>query len=260
MPTAPTVSVVMATYNGAAYVAEQLRSILEQRCPPLEIVIGDDQSTDDTVQTIGEMASTSGIPIDLVVNETRLGHADNFLRAAVRARGDLIALADQDDVWLPDKLALAVAALSDPAVALWVHDRTMVDEQLRPTRERRFHTGISKRASRANPLHPMHGSRMVFRAGALHYFPGEGRARSVFGDACQARVPGPRAALSGRAPSRATVSASRSARQASTPLRTGSPSGASLAAQRSTLPRIQVASASLRSRATVSAGQPPNTA
>ena len=71
------------------------------------------------------------------------------------------------------------------------------------------------------------------------------RRRSVFGEACQARVPSPRAALSGSAPSCATVAASSSARQASTPLRAGSPSGASVAAQRSTLPRIQVASGQL---------------
>ena len=60
------------------------------------------------------------------------------------------------------------------------------------------------------------------------------------GEACQARVSWPRAALSGSAPSSAMVAASSIARQLSTPLRAGSPSGASVAAQRSTLPRIQV--------------------
>jgi glycosyltransferase involved in cell wall biosynthesis len=172
----------MATYNGADYVAEQLKSILGQRLPPSEIVIGDDQSSDGPAQVVADIARSSPVPIHLVVNTTRLGHADNFLQTAVRATGDLIAFADQDDVWLPEKLSRAVPAFDDPAVSLWVHDRTMVGPDLQPLPERRLHTGIAKRASRRNPLHAMHGSRMVFRAEALRYFPGDGRARSIFGE------------------------------------------------------------------------------
>jgi O-antigen/teichoic acid export membrane protein/glycosyltransferase involved in cell wall biosynthesis len=118
---APTVSIAMATYNGSAYILEQLESLAAQSLQPSELVITDDGSTDDTLQIIEEFARTVSFPVRVLPNSTRLGYANNFLRAASLCTGDLISFCDQDDLWLPNKLELCVAELRDPRVLLVVH-------------------------------------------------------------------------------------------------------------------------------------------
>ena len=92
-------SIALATYNGAVYLKEQLESIAAQTRTPDELVISDDQSTDDTLRVIEEFAATAGFPVRLSVNEANLGIAKNFEKAISLCRGDLIFLSDQDDVW-----------------------------------------------------------------------------------------------------------------------------------------------------------------
>ena len=175
------ISVVVASYNGAEHIAEQLASIAGQSLTPLEIIVSDDGSTDGTVERVREFAARSPVPVALIENHHQLGYPENFLRAALRARGELIAFSDQDDVWLAEKLSRAAAAFEDPWVMLWVHEARVVDEQLRPLPDRRFHTGIAKRAERANPFHPLHGSHSVFRGQLLRYLPPDDRPASVYG-------------------------------------------------------------------------------
>lgn len=176
------VSVVMATYNGERYVAEQLRSILEQTHLPAEIVVGDDGSVDRTLEVIGEMAAASPVPIRVAVNPERLGYGENFMRTATRATGDLIAFADQDDFWYPNKLEWAVAALQQPDAMLWVGAWTIVDGDLRPVPSRGIRTGFAQKSALAYPMHVAHGTRMVLDAGMLKYLPAEGRPVSVYAD------------------------------------------------------------------------------
>jgi len=64
---------------------------------------------------------------------------------------------------------------------LWVHDSRVVDEELNPFPDKRFHTGLAKRAARVDPFHPLHGSHSVFRAELLRYLPPDGRPASVYG-------------------------------------------------------------------------------
>jgi glycosyltransferase involved in cell wall biosynthesis len=175
------VSVVVASYNGAEHIIEQLASIAAQSLAPLEIIVSDDGSTDTTVGRVREFAARSTVPVVIVENDRQLGYPENFLRAALRARGELIAFSDQDDVWLPDKLARADAAFIDPSVLLWVHEARVVDEQLRPLPDKRFHTGLAKRTAHVDPLHPLHGSHSVFRSELLRYLPPEDRPSSVYG-------------------------------------------------------------------------------
>ena len=121
------------------------------------------------------------MPVVLIESQHQLGYPENFLRAALRARGELIAFSDQDDVWLPEKLSRGAAAFEDAAVMLWVHEARVVDEQLRPLPDSRFHTGFARRAAHADPLHPLHGSHSVFRAELLRYLPPDDRPASVYG-------------------------------------------------------------------------------
>jgi glycosyltransferase involved in cell wall biosynthesis len=95
-------SIALCTYNGAAYLKEQLESIAAQTRTPYELVISDDQSTDDTLRLIQEFAATAGFPVRLSVNESNLGIAKNFEKAISLCRGDVIVLSDQDDVWHND--------------------------------------------------------------------------------------------------------------------------------------------------------------
>ncbi len=178
----PRISVVVASFNGAEHITEQLTSIADQMLSPVEIIVSDDRSTDETVERVRRFAASSPVPVVLIENEQQLGYPENFLRAAVRARGELIAFSDQDDVWLAEKLSRGAAALEDPSVMLWVHEARVVDEALRPLPDRRFRTGLAKRAEHANPFHPLHGSHSLFRASLLDYLPPEHRPASVYGD------------------------------------------------------------------------------
>lgn len=105
-----TVSIVMATYNGSQYLRPQIESILAQTYPLHEIIIQDDHSTDKTADIVRQYSAVHP-NIHLWVNPTRLGYKENFRTATLRATGDLIALADQDDIWYPDKIEAQVHAI-----------------------------------------------------------------------------------------------------------------------------------------------------
>ncbi len=108
----PTVSVVMATYNGAAFIREQIDSILNQTYPISELIIQDDCSTDSTPAICREYEEKYPI-VHFYENEHNLGFNDNFRTAAMRATGDFIAISDQDDVWFPEKIEKQVAAIGN---------------------------------------------------------------------------------------------------------------------------------------------------
>lgn len=107
------VSVCMATYNGAAFLVEQLDSVLEQLGPDDELVITDDCSTDETVAIIQSYSDPRIVLHRAPVNR---GYVRAFEDAIGRSVGDVVLLADQDDVWLPGRVDLMVAALDRSAV------------------------------------------------------------------------------------------------------------------------------------------------
>ena len=125
-------SIAMCTYKGAAYLREQLESIAAQTRTPDELVISDDQSTDDTLRLIEEFAATAGFAVRLSVNESNLGTAKNFEKAISLCRGDVILLSDQDDVWHRDKLESFERIFeAKPQLSLVFSDAELVDETLR---------------------------------------------------------------------------------------------------------------------------------
>ncbi len=99
-----TVSVVMCTYNGATYLREQLDSIVKQTYPIHELIVQDDGSSDNTLEIVRDYANRFSF-VKIYENEHNLGYNRNFLNAVMKANGDAIAIADQDDIWEPDKLA-----------------------------------------------------------------------------------------------------------------------------------------------------------
>src|SRR5207244_12381537 len=124
-----TISVAMCTFNGSRFVAEQLTSIAAQTRPPDELIICDDCSSDETPKLVEAFIRTATFPVQLQVNEQNLGLTRNFERAIGLCKGDFIALSDQDDVWLPEKLARMESVFtSSPDLGLVFSDAELVDE------------------------------------------------------------------------------------------------------------------------------------
>lgn len=127
----PSVSVALATYNGARFLQEQLDSLAAQTRLPDELVVSDDGSTDDTLAIVRRFGESAPFAVRVLAKDARLGFADNFLHAAGECRGDFVAFCDQDDVWLPDKLKLGLQRLVEDDSLMSMHRLTVTDEQLR---------------------------------------------------------------------------------------------------------------------------------
>jgi glycosyltransferase involved in cell wall biosynthesis len=123
------VSLVLCTYNGSRFLAEQLDSLLAQTYPHVEIIAVDDASTDDTVAVLERYAARDA-RIRVVANPANLGFARNFERALSLTRGAFIAPCDQDDIWLPDKIEALLGAIEGHSMAYC--DSTLVDERAAP--------------------------------------------------------------------------------------------------------------------------------
>ncbi|WP_428124477.1 glycosyltransferase [Bradyrhizobium sp.] len=121
--TSPKVIIMLATWNGAKFLPEQLASYRAQTHANWELLVSDDGSTDGTVEMIKHFAM--GIPQRVVVRDgPRQGFWRNFV-SLVRnddIDGDLFAYSDQDDIWYEQKLADAVSwfeSLGDDKPALY---------------------------------------------------------------------------------------------------------------------------------------------
>ena len=115
------ISVCMATYNGVKFIREQLESILSQLSSDAEIVVADDGSTDDTLSVVASLGDSR---IRVLPAEKHFGVIYNYERALQASKGEIIFLADQDDVWLPGKVEKVLAALND--ADLVTHDAFML--------------------------------------------------------------------------------------------------------------------------------------
>lgn len=109
----PPVTILMGLYNGAAHLGPQLQSLADQTDPAWRLVVSDDGSTDGSAADVA--AFGAHVPQDVhLIKGPRRGFAANYMAmiAALEPAPGLIAFADQDDVWLPDKLARARAHLA----------------------------------------------------------------------------------------------------------------------------------------------------
>jgi glycosyltransferase involved in cell wall biosynthesis len=107
------VSVVIPTYNGAAFIAETLSSVLCQSTLPLEILVIDDCSTDHTLEVIESISKKSVIPFRIKRLDSNSGGPARPMNEGIRmAEGPFIAMLDQDDLLAPQRLELSLRALS----------------------------------------------------------------------------------------------------------------------------------------------------
>jgi hypothetical protein len=135
------VAILLSTYNGERYLSAQLESLLAQTFEEWTLYWRDDGSSDGTVAIIEEFARTAGQGrvVQLQVTDARLRPTASFLsllRAVTDrlAEGDMVAFADQDDVWLPEKLARGVDSLrgvANEVPAIYCARQILVDETLR---------------------------------------------------------------------------------------------------------------------------------
>lgn len=120
------VSVCVATYNGEKFIKEQINSILNQLAKIDEVIISDDSSSDRTVEIIKAINDPR---IKIFENNEFRSPIYNFGNALSKADGDIIFLADQDDIWLEGKVLIVkevFAAKSD--VTLVCSNGRMIDE------------------------------------------------------------------------------------------------------------------------------------
>ena len=107
------VSVVMCTYNGEKFLIKQLESILNQNYSNLtEVICVDDGSTDATLHILQDYAKNDK-RIKIYINETNLGYIKNYEKAFTLTTKPYIAIADQDDIWFPNKISLLMSTIKN---------------------------------------------------------------------------------------------------------------------------------------------------
>jgi Glycosyl transferase family 2 len=137
--TEPRVAILLSTFNGGRFLGEQLRSYTAQTHGNWRLYWRDDGSSDDSPALMAAFAGGAGDGRCIRLPKGAQLHATasflSLLRGALLGDASFFAFSDQDDVWLPEKLAHAVAALEQvPAgrPALYFCGRTLVDSALRP--------------------------------------------------------------------------------------------------------------------------------
>ena len=160
------VSVVLATYNGAQYLGEQLASILAMIRLPDEMVIVDDASTDDTAVLLEDFRDRAPFPVDLVLRHEHLGTWTTFEEGLARATGDILVICDQDDRWHPEKLSVMASRLAeDPEALMAFSDARLINPEGRLIGRSRWRVaGFSTSCARLvslDPIGPLFGRQAV---------------------------------------------------------------------------------------------------
>lgn len=160
------VSVVMATFNGADFLDEQLESLVAQTQLPDELVVVDDASTDGTQEILSAFARRAPFPVEVVLQPYHVGTSPNFEEGIVRSTGGIIAICDQDDRWRPDKIAVMASRMArQPDALMAFSDAVLIDAEGRQIGGSRWRvSGFSPRVWRSmedDPFGPMLGRQLV---------------------------------------------------------------------------------------------------
>lgn len=126
------VSILLPTYNGANYIKEFLESIKRQDYRPIELIISDDNSTDNTLSIIKHWIHKNGVDIHtrLIVGKKNLGLSGNFSRMRHHISGNYIFIADQDDIWEANKITEQVNYLNkNTDCIMCICDRSIIDSK-----------------------------------------------------------------------------------------------------------------------------------
>jgi len=136
-PASGRVAILLSTYNGEQFLAEQLASLQSQTMRDWLLYWRDDGSSDATPRIMADYLATLGADRGFIVpGDARVGASESFLRllrVATADASDVVAFADQDDVWLPEKLARglrALAAVPSDEPALYCARQVLVDATL----------------------------------------------------------------------------------------------------------------------------------
>ena len=121
------ISVCLATYNGEKFITRQLDSLVNQLTESDQIIVVDDGSKDQTVDLIKEKY---GDRVEIHVNDKNVGAIKNFEKAISLAKGDILFLCDQDDIWEDNKVTTVLKAVNDQQADLVIHDAHVVDGNL----------------------------------------------------------------------------------------------------------------------------------
>ena len=146
--TEPAVEVLLATYNGARFLREQIDSVLKQEGVGIRILARDDGSTDGTQALLAEYADALPEQFQVLHDDFRTGTArGNFGLLLQATTAKYVAFCDQDDVWLPGKLSTSMAVMRDMESAhgsttplLVYTDLRVVDDALRTVGESLWQT------------------------------------------------------------------------------------------------------------------------
>ena len=156
------ISVCVTTYNGSAYIEAQLRSILVQLSKGDEVIVSDDGSTDGTLEIIRGLKDKR----IRILNQPHIGVTRNFYAALDQAKGEYIFLADQDDVWLENKVSRCVELLQESDLV--VTDAKVTDSELHVVEESLFAVLKSREGLWKNWFAcTFYGSTMAFRRKVL---------------------------------------------------------------------------------------------
>ncbi|MBX9774482.1 MAG: glycosyltransferase family 2 protein [Xanthobacteraceae bacterium] len=128
----PSVSVAMCSYNMAAYIGEQLASLVRQTRRPNELIVCDDGSDDQTVAIVRAFAAGAPFDVRIVQNDPCIGCNQNFEKAISLCNGDIIFLCDHDDVWRERKIEMLLALMRDEDVGAAFGDADVVLADLTP--------------------------------------------------------------------------------------------------------------------------------
>ena len=127
------VAVLMSTYNGEKYIQDQITSIMEQQDVNVALFIRDDVSKDNTVNAIRSMQKKfSNINLNVGNNNLNVGNSFMTLIYSLADEYDYYALADQDDIWLPNKISEAIRMLEESQCSLYASNQENVDKEGAP--------------------------------------------------------------------------------------------------------------------------------
>jgi len=123
----------MCTYNGKAFLREQLDSIRAQTIRPDELIICDDASTDGTLEILSAFRNACNFSVKITSSKYNIGVSKNFEKAIAQCSCDVIVMADQDDIWLPRKIETVIRTLQDnPQCGYVFSNADLVDENGSP--------------------------------------------------------------------------------------------------------------------------------
>lgn len=134
-----TIAILMATYNGEQFLSEQINSILNQTCQDWHLYVHDDGSKDATTSILANYKDKNPDKITLLDYPSQGGACKNFLSMLEKVEASYYMFCDQDDVWLPEKVALSLQEMKrletlSPHKAIVIHtDLYIVDEKLSVT-------------------------------------------------------------------------------------------------------------------------------